>query len=73
MANTPVSAPDACYEERAETSDSTCGATISATGCGAAWLARVLWVHEVPGSNPGTPTVLQRFEQPSRRWRTVGR
>ena len=25
------------------------------TGRGAAWLARVLWEHEVPGSNPGAP------------------
>jgi hypothetical protein len=25
-------------------------------GCSAAWLARVLWVHEVAGSNPASPT-----------------
>ncbi len=26
------------------------------SGCGAAWLARVLWEHEVVGSNPTSPT-----------------
>ena len=26
------------------------------TGCSAAWLARVLWVHEVAGSSPASPT-----------------
>ena len=26
-------------------------------GCGAAWLARLLWEQEAPGSNPGTPTI----------------
>ena len=26
------------------------------SGCGAAWLARLLGVQEVPGSNPGSPT-----------------
>ena len=26
------------------------------TGCSAAWLARLLGVQEVPGSNPGIPT-----------------
>jgi hypothetical protein len=26
------------------------------TGCGAAWLARLLWEQEAPGSNPGIPT-----------------
>src|ERR1022692_968076 len=26
------------------------------SGCGAAWLARLLGVQEVPGSNPGGPT-----------------
>jgi putative endonuclease len=28
------------------------------SGCGAVWLARVLWEHEVAGSNPATPTIL---------------
>jgi hypothetical protein len=28
----------------------------SRTGCGAAWLARLLWEQEAPGSNPGIPT-----------------
>src|ERR1700727_1623583 len=26
------------------------------TGCSAAWLAHVLWVHGVAGSNPASPT-----------------
>jgi hypothetical protein len=30
--------------------------TIKYSGCGAAWLARLLGVQEVPGSNPGSPT-----------------
>jgi hypothetical protein len=30
--------------------------TIENSGCGAAWLARLLGVQEVPGSNPGSPT-----------------
>ncbi len=30
--------------------------TIAVSGCGAAWLARLLGVQEVPGSNPGSPT-----------------
>ena len=30
--------------------------TIKDSGCGAAWLARLLGVQEVPGSNPGSPT-----------------
>ena len=25
------------------------------SGCGAAWLARMVWDHEVGGSNPPTP------------------
>ena len=32
-----------------------CGRMID-SGCGAAWLARLLGVQEVPGSNPGSPT-----------------
>jgi hypothetical protein len=35
--------------------------------CGAAWLARMLWVHEAPGSNPATPTTgrwLRRISTP---------
>ena len=31
-------------------------ATLGSSGCGAAWLARLLGVQEVPGSNPGSPT-----------------
>ena len=27
------------------------------SGCSAAWLARLLGVQEVPGSNPGSPTI----------------
>jgi hypothetical protein len=30
--------------------------TIGSAGRGAAWLARVLWEHEVGGSNPPAPT-----------------
>jgi quercetin dioxygenase-like cupin family protein len=29
---------------------------LGSSGCGAAWLARLLGVQEVPGSNPGSPT-----------------
>ena len=32
-----------------------CG-RLKASGRGAAWLARLLGVQEVPGSNPGGPT-----------------
>jgi hypothetical protein len=32
------------------------GARLIVSGCGAAWLARLLGVQEVPGSNPGSPT-----------------
>ena len=31
-------------------------AKLTTSGCGAAWLARLLGVQEVPGSNPGGPT-----------------
>ena len=31
------------------------------SGCSAAWLARLLGVQEVPGSNPGIPTTFQRW------------
>ena len=34
------------------------------TGCSAAWLARLLGVQEVPGSNPGIPTNLILFLPP---------
>jgi hypothetical protein len=30
---------------------------IGSTGCGAAWLARLLWEQEAAGSNPAIPTV----------------
>src|ERR1700735_3244951 len=33
-------------------------ARMNYSGCGAAWLARLLGVQEVPGSNPGSPTTL---------------
>src|SRR5580704_11070993 len=35
---------------------STQTAILTISGCGAAWLARLLGVQEVPGSNPGSPT-----------------
>jgi hypothetical protein len=34
----------------------TCRLCSGGTGCSAAWLARVLWVHEVAGSSPASPT-----------------
>ena len=36
------------------------------TGCGAAWLARLLWEQEAPGSNPGIPTHRQLLASPRR-------
>ena len=30
------------------------------TGCGSAWLERLVWDQEVAGSNPVTPTVLYK-------------
>jgi hypothetical protein len=36
-----------------------------ASGCGAAWLARLLGVQEVPGSNPGSPTKFLKHVQPA--------
>jgi hypothetical protein len=32
-----------------------------ATGCSAAWLARLLWEQEAAGSNPAIPTVQIQF------------
>ncbi len=32
---------------------------LGAPGRGAAWLARVLWEHEVGGSNPPAPTLYE--------------
>jgi hypothetical protein len=34
-------------------------------GRSAAWLARLLWEQEVPGSNPGVPTSTQSLRRPS--------
>jgi hypothetical protein len=34
------------------------------SGCGAAWLARLLGVQEVPGSNPGSPTIRFKHLRP---------
>jgi hypothetical protein len=34
---------------------------IGSTGCGAAWLARLLWEQEAAGSNPAIPTNLSLF------------
>jgi hypothetical protein len=39
----------------------------SPAGCGAAWLARVLWEHEVAGSSPATPTVQGSRPEPDQR------
>ena len=33
------------------------------TGCGAAWLARLIWDQEVAGSNPVTPIVMVGMAQ----------
>ena len=30
---------------------------ITLTGCGSAWLERLIWDQEVAGSNPVTPTI----------------
>ena len=38
-----------------ERTDNSCG-ILDVSGRGAAWLARLLGVQEVPGSNPGGPT-----------------
>ena len=35
------------------------GCRLDESGCSAAWLARLLGVQEVPGSNPGSPTNLK--------------
>ena len=44
-------------EGRATRQSGTDGVTVARqTGCSAAWLARLLGVQEVPGSNPGIPT-----------------
>ena len=32
------------------------------TGCGSAWLERLVWDQEVAGSNPVTPTVVQHLK-----------
>ena len=40
------------------------GARLIHSGCGAAWLARLLGVQEVPGSNPGSPTKYLKALQP---------
>jgi hypothetical protein len=45
-------------------------ARIGDSGRGAAWLARLLGVQEVPGSNPGGPT--SQIESISRLYATNG-
>ena len=40
--------------------------TLISSGCGAAWLARLLGVQEVPGSNPGSPTKFLNDLQPGK-------
>ena len=39
----------------------------SITGCGAAWLARLTGGQEVPGSNPGSPTIISACHEPYQR------
>ncbi len=41
---------------------SKCAKMKRVSGCGAAWLARLLGVQEVPGSNPGSPTIRNSLE-----------
>ena len=41
------------------------------SGCGAAWLARLLGVQEVPGSNPGSPTNPSKLQTHSHRYGCV--
>ena len=43
---------------------SPCAKIVYVSGCGAAWLARLLGVQEVPGSNPGSPTIFLIELQP---------
>ena len=33
------------------------------TGCGSAWLERLIWDQEVAGSNPVTPMTINRYKQ----------
>ena len=37
------------------------GFQFSFAGCGAVWLARLIWDQEVAGSNPVTPTFLKKW------------
>ena len=38
------------------------------SGRSAAWLARVIWDHEVGGSNPLAPTIIEKHLRPPSRW-----
>ena len=40
------------------------------TGCGSAWLERLVWDQEVAGSNPVTPTTDSSVMQECRNWQT---
>ena len=40
------------------------------TGCGSAWLERLVWDQEVAGSNPVTPTTDLSVMQECRNWQT---
>ena len=44
---------------------------ITLTGCGSAWLERLIWDQEVAGSNPVTPT-LTFLVSPVAEGKTVG-
>ena len=37
------------------------GDRLSGAGCGAAWLARLLWEQEAAGSNPAIPTTSEHM------------
>jgi hypothetical protein len=53
LLGTSRSRPGAGGEASAAASE---GYTLIGTGCSAAWLARRVWVAEVAGSNPASPT-----------------
>src|SRR5699024_10642645 len=45
-----------CPEQWSHTRSGDAILGVRRTGCSAAWLARMLWEHEVAGSSPATPT-----------------
>jgi hypothetical protein len=55
-ATRPIWARRASGREPGEVGYGSAGRDPGRAGCGAAWLARLLWEQEAPGSNPGIPT-----------------